>query len=100
MNNPGYILLTISLVIGLASLVLASRKNGFIFPYSYSFKKKYVIDKSKLEDYGRTMFLIATSSVVVGLFISQDIRMAFEFTAINMLFIGYALAWMKIVKLK
>ncbi len=97
MNNSAYILLTISLIIGFVSLVISSRKSGFIVPYRLSFKGKYRIDKSKIEDYSRMMALIAAGNVVFGLFISQDIRIVLEFTLLNLCFIGYALAWQKII---
>lgn len=100
MNDSDYILLTISLLIGLASLVISSRKSGYIISYKFSFRDRYVIDRDKIGYFCKGLLLIVVSSIMVGLFFSQDILTVFEFTAINTFFAGYALAWEKIIKLK
>ncbi len=100
MNTSDYTLVSIIVVIGLVSLVVSSRKSGVIAGYRLSSKDKHTINKEAIGDYCRIMLLVITSLVIIGLFFSQDILAVLEFVAINTVFIGYALAWEKVIKLK
>jgi hypothetical protein len=100
MNSPNYILIAITIIIGFTSLVIASRKSGYIFGYGISFRDKYTIDKDGLGDYGRTIFWIIAGLIIIGLLLSQDMLAIFEFTVINAVFIGHALAWRKVIWLR
>jgi hypothetical protein len=100
MNDPNYVLATIMIIIGFTSLVIASRKSGYIVGYGVSFRDRYTIDKAALGDYCRILLLAIAGLFIIGLLFSQDILTIFDFTAINTFFIGYALAWKKVIRLK
>lgn len=68
--------------------------------YALSFKDKYSIDKNRIEDYARRIVVVAVFSIGFGLMVSQQIEAALAFMAINLLFIGYALAWEMLFKSK
>lgn len=99
-NNPNYILIAIMVVIGFTSLVIASRKSDYIVGNGVSFRDKYTIDKAAIGDYCRILVLVSAGSAIISLLFSQDILTIFDFIAINTVFIGYALAWRKVMKLR
>jgi hypothetical protein len=100
MNNSDYILVAIIIVIGFMSLVASSRKSGVIAGYRLSSRNKHTIDKGAVGVYCKIMLLVVTILVIIGALLSQDMLAILEFVAINTAFIGYALAWEKIIKLK
>ena len=95
-----YILVAIMMIVSFTSLVVSSRKSGYVIGYKVPFRDKYTIDKNALGAYCKNIVLIAAVCVIVGTFFSQDTLTVFAFTVMNLFFIGYALAWEKVIKLK
>lgn len=81
-------------------MVISSRKSGYVIGYGISYKDKYVIAKEALDSYCRDIFLVAIGCFIVGMFFSDDALTVLSFTGINTIFIGYMLAWEKIIKQK
>jgi hypothetical protein len=95
-----YIIIGISAVTCFVSMIVSSRKTGYIIGYSVNLKDKYELDKGALEDYFKIMLLITILFLLVGTILAPDLSMVLMFTALNVACIGYALAWEKIMKLK
>ena len=97
MSASDYILLAITLFIGFTSMVISSRKSGYIVGYRLSFRDKYTINKDALGNYCRILLPIVAGCFIVGSLLSQDMLTVLVFTGMNTFFIGYVLAWKKVI---
>lgn len=98
MEGSDGVLATIVLAIGFISLVVSSRKTGYIKGLGMPRGQKYIFNKSGLESYIRIMLVVSVILFIVGAVISPDMEEVLVFTLINIVFIGYALAFEKIIK--
>lgn len=85
---------------GVASIATSSRKSGYIFGFRVNAKGVYSIDKGRLEDFFRKILIIASSCFAIFLLITKDIFTAFIYSFLFTFFVGYALAWQTVIKLK
>ena len=61
---------------------------------------KHTLNKAAFGDYSRIMLLVIALLAVIGSLFSQDALTVLEFTGMSTAFIGYALAWEKLIRIK
>ena len=98
MNNAEYILAMITVLVMFTSMVVSSRKSGYIKGLGIRYKGKYRIERSAFDNYCKIMLMVVIGFLFLCSLFVQDWLTALEFTLINGVFVGYALAWEKLIE--
>ena len=101
-NEP--VLITITLIVAIASWLCVSYKSGFV---GYSIqsalnnsRQKYTVDKSKVSTYAACVAVTVIASLLVATPLTSEIDTMVLFILVNTASVGYALAFWVLLKEK
>ncbi|HTE58584.1 MAG TPA: hypothetical protein VK694_07655 [Verrucomicrobiae bacterium] len=107
MENAGIVLVISTAIVGLASIISASYKTGFIAFSVQSHLRddqpKYEVDNNKTGRFAKIMLATFLLNILYGFLIVQDLReiaAVIVFSLLNTAFIAYSLVYWVLLKKK